>query len=62
MQAGGSLDGAGGGRTGPVHTDDISGNGGSFVFCLKCEEPSMAKVLGPLDPLDFIIHKEISDG
>ena len=62
MQAGGSLDGAGGGRAGPVHTNDISGNGGSFVFGLKCEEPNMAKVLGLLDPLDSIIHKEISDG
>ena len=62
MQAGWSLDEAGGRRAGPVHTDDISGNGGSFVFGLKCEEPTMANVLGLLDPLDSIIHKEISDG
>ena len=62
MQAGGSLDGAGGERAGHVHTDDISGNGGSFVFGLKCEEPNMAKVLGLLEPLeDSIIHKKISE-
>ena len=45
-----------------MRTDDISGNGGSFVFGLKCKEPNMAKVLGLLDPLDSIINKEISDG
>ena len=32
MQAGGNLDGAGGGSAGPVRTDDLSGNGESFVF------------------------------
>ena len=62
MQTGGSLDEAGDGRAGPVHTADISGNGGSFVFGLKCKEPNMAKVLGPLDPLDSILHKKILDG
>ena len=62
MQAGGNLDGAGGGGAGPVDTDDISGNGGYFVYGLKCEEPNMAKVMGPLDQLDSIIHKKLSDG
>ena len=41
MQVGGNLDGAGGGRAGSVHTDDYSGNGGSFLFGLKCEQPNM---------------------
>ena len=45
-----------------MRTDDISDNGGSFVFGLKCKEPNMAKVLGLLDPLDSIINKEVSDG
>ena len=41
VQVGGNLDGAGGGRAGSVHTGDYSGNGGSFVFGLKCEQPNM---------------------
>ena len=61
MQAGGNLDGAGGGCAGYVHTDDCSGNEGCFVFCLKCEQPNM-ELLGLLDPLDSIIDQEISDG
>ena len=62
MQAGGNLDGAGGGRAGSVYTDYLSSNGGSFVFGLKCEQPNMAEVLGLLDPLDSIIDQYISDG
>ena len=62
MQVGGSLDGAGNRRAGSVHTSDLSGNGRSFVFGLKCEEPNIAEVLGLLDPLDSIFDKKISGG
>ena len=59
MQTGGSLDGAGGGRAGSVDTDDISGNGESFAFDLKREEPNIAEMLGLLDPLNSVICREI---
>ena len=52
----------GGERAGPVNTDALSGNRGSFVFGLKCEEPNMSQVLGLLAPLKSIIYREISDG
>ena len=62
IQTGGSLDGTNGGRAGSVDTDDISGNGGSFGFSLKREEPNITEVLGMLDPLNSIIDREILDG
>ena len=62
MQTGGNVDGAGGGRAGPVDTNDISGNGGSFVFGLKGEKPNMAEVLDLPDLLDSIIDRQILDG
>ena len=62
IEPGGNLDGAGGGRASPVHTGDLFGNGGSFVFGFKGEEPSMEELLGPLNPLDSLIDQEISGG
>ena len=62
IEPGGNLDGAGGGRAGPVHTGDLFGNGGSLVFGFKGEEPSMKELLGPLNPLDSLIDQEISGG
>ena len=62
IEPGGNLDGAGGGRADPVHTGDLFGNGGSFVFGFKGEEPSMKELLGPLNPLDSLIDQNISGG
>ena len=60
IEPGGNLDGPGGGHAGPVHTGDLFGNGGSFVFGFKGEEPSMKELLGPLNPLDSLIDQNIS--
>ena len=62
IEPGGNLDGAEGGGTGPVHTEDLSGNGGSFVSGSKDEEPSMEELLGLLNPLDSFIIQEVLDG
>ena len=62
IEPGGNLDGAEGGGTSPVHTEDLSGNGGSFVSGSKDEKPSIEELLGLLNPLDSFIIQEILDG
>ena len=62
IEPGGNLDGARGGCTGPVHSEDLSGKGGSFVSGSKNEEPSMEELLGLLNPPDSFIIQEILDG
>jgi len=63
LQAGESLDGAGGGRADPVDSRDaFTSNGGSFVFGLEGEEPNLWNLFDQLEPLSVIVDREILDG